>query len=122
MRRRALSFDRLRPVGAVRDDAYVDAGKAAHERREERAAEDLALPALVGRADEHVGRAALVRDTAHDVDEAVALFLEEVAAEDDGEPPQRGERDLLLFGQLLARPSDPHRVHLRAEALGRAPR
>ena len=49
------------PVGAVRDDADVDARQLAHHAREQRAAEDLAAPRLVGRADEDVGRAALAR-------------------------------------------------------------
>ena len=59
-RRRAGSPHRLRPVGAVRDDADVDPRQLADERGDERAAQDLAAAALVRRADEDVRRAALV--------------------------------------------------------------
>ena len=82
---------RPRARGAVGDDADVDPGQLADHPREERAARGSRGAALVGRADEDVRRAALGGHAPHVVDEVVALLLEEVGAEDDGEPPQRGE-------------------------------
>ena len=58
------SFRPPSPERAVGDDADVDAGQLAHHAREQRAAEDLDAAPLVGRADEDVGRAALVGDAA----------------------------------------------------------
>ena len=53
-------------------------GQLAHHAREQRAAKISTPAPLVGRADEDVRRAALVRDAAHGLDEVVALLLEEV--------------------------------------------
>ena len=89
---RTRSRRQLLPVGAVRDDADVDARAArgrAPRRSEPRRIS--AAPRLVRRADEDVGRAALGGDAADGRDEVVALLLEEVRAEDDGEPAQRRE-------------------------------
>ena len=57
-------------------------------------------------------------DAAHRRDEVVALLLEEVRAEDAGEPPQSRELGHLLLGRR--RPVGPHpeRVHVGAEAAG----
>ena len=74
---------------------------------DERAAQDLAPPALVRRADEHVGRAALRDDALNRVDEIVAFLLEEVRAEDDREPPQRRELHLLVRASARGRASAP---------------
>ena len=104
------------------DDTDVDAGKLADHPRHSEPRDDLDPAALVGRADEDVGRAALGGDPPDGVDEVVALLLEEVDAEDRGEPPERRELRRLLGVELLPRPSHPERVDLAAEALRRPPR
>ena len=114
----STSTRRLAPLAqrAVGDDADVDAGQLAHHAGEQRAAEDLAAPPLVGRADEDVRRAALVGDAADGRDEVVALLLEEVDAEDAREPAQGGE--LRRSSSVGRRPGRPHpeRVDLARRA------
>ena len=87
---------------AVGDDADVDAGQLADELRDERAAQDLGAPRLVGRADEDVGRAALGDEPLDRLGQVVALELDEVRAEDAREPAQRRERDRLLLARAAA--------------------
>ena len=111
----------LRPIGAVGDDADVDPRQLAHHPREQRAAEDLAAARLVRRADEDVGRAALARDALDGRDEIVAFVLEEVDAEDAGQPAQRRELCHLLVARRASRRAHPERVDLRAEPLRGAP-
>src|SRR6185312_9947809 len=99
-RRSARSFGALLPLGAVGDDADVETGQLAHHAREQRAAEDLAPPRLVRRADEDVGRTALGCDAANGVDQVASVDLEEVDPEDAGQPPQRGELRRFFLARL----------------------
>src|SRR5262249_26610531 len=64
---RAGSSLRL-PIDPVRDHADVDTREVAHERRDERAAQDLTPPALVRRPDKHIGGAALAHDALDGLD------------------------------------------------------
>ena len=105
----AITASSLSPVGAVGDDADVEARELAHHAREERAAEDLAAARLVRRADEDVGGAALAGDAADGGDEVVAFLFEEVGAEDAGEPPERRELRCLLGAWARARACGPRR-------------
>ena len=61
------------------------------------------------------------RRRAYRLDEVLGGLLQEVGAEDDGEPAQRGQRGLLVLAQLVAGRPHPERVELGAEPLGRAP-
>ena len=98
-----------RPVG---DDPDVDAGQLPHHPREQRAAQDLDAAPLVRGAHEDIRGATLVGDPADGVYEVVAFLLEEMDAENAGEPPEGGELRRLLRRGLIARRTHPEGVDL----------
>jgi len=99
----------------------VDTRQLTDQRRDERPVQDLAAAALVGRADEHVGRAALADHPLDGGDEVVTLLLEKVRTENDCQSPQRGQLHLLLRRQLVTSLPYPECVERRTETLGGAP-
>ena len=140
VRRRASALTRGRPAAARGEDGrhvsherssrstrfattrMSTPGRFADERRDERAVQDLAAPALVGRADEHVRRAALSRRHA-------------ARSRRGRRPPPRGSarrarrragaapRAAPAPRLVRSRPGPvhPERVERCAEPLGRAP-